>query len=60
MVKNCIFSCNASTSYTGEVTTMYPDEDVGFISENDYPYDDVSGDGYPLPELDSIVRFSPL
>lgn len=42
-MKNCIFTCNASASYSGEVTTLYPDEDVNdFNSESDY-YD--SGDG---------------
>lgn len=43
LVKNCIFTCNASASYTGDVTTIYPVEDISdFNGESDY-YD--SGDG---------------
>lgn len=32
-MKNCIFSCNASASYTGEVTTIYPDEEISDSNE---------------------------
>ncbi|CAH0560997.1 unnamed protein product [Brassicogethes aeneus] len=35
LVKNCIFSCNATTNYSGEVTTAYPDETDTFY-ESDY------------------------
>ncbi|CAH1159551.1 unnamed protein product [Phaedon cochleariae] len=52
-VKNCIFSCNATSSYAGEMTTLPPDEEIHeFNSESDY-YD--SGDGPILePEIGTL------
>ncbi|XP_019869896.2 uncharacterized protein LOC109598424 [Aethina tumida] len=42
LVKNCVFACNATTTYSGEVTTAYPDETEGTYDDNDYT--DNSGD----------------
>lgn len=54
-MRNCIFSCNASSSYTGEVTTIYPDEDLSeFNGENNY-YDD---DDESVMILDGQVQVS--
>lgn len=53
LVKNCIFSCNASASYAGEVTTLYPDEDSSdFNGDSDY-YD--SGDGPVILDGQGLV-----
>ncbi|KAJ8964028.1 hypothetical protein NQ314_005168 [Rhamnusium bicolor] len=39
LVKNCQFSCNASSGYASEVTTMYPDEEeTTELTEEDSDY----------------------
>ncbi|XP_060531100.1 uncharacterized protein LOC132704840 isoform X2 [Cylas formicarius] len=51
MVKNCIFDCNATSSYRGQVSTPPPIEDTSSAGEyNDYVYDIVSG-GLNEPEI---------
>lgn len=51
LVKNCIFTCNASTTYSGEITTEYPEEETSY-NEGDYPYDENNEENFPSPETE--------